>query len=30
VAARLHRLAGTELYGEPFRTMDEITRWWMR
>jgi predicted Zn-dependent peptidase len=23
--ARLHRLAGTELYGEPFRTMDEIT-----
>lgn len=25
-SARLHRLAGTELYGEPFRTMDEITR----
>ncbi|CAN5861584.1 pitrilysin family protein [soil metagenome] len=24
-SARLHRLAGTELYGEPFRTMDEIT-----
>ena len=23
--ARLHRLAGTELYGEPFRSMDEIT-----
>ncbi|MGH7446027.1 MAG: M16 family metallopeptidase, partial [Longimicrobiales bacterium] len=23
--ARLHRLAGTELYNEPFRTMDEIT-----
>jgi predicted Zn-dependent peptidase len=23
-AARLHRLAGTELYGEPFRSMDEI------
>jgi predicted Zn-dependent peptidase len=23
--ARLHRLAGTELYDEPFRTMDEIT-----
>jgi predicted Zn-dependent peptidase len=22
--ARLHRLAGTELYGEPFRTLDEI------
>ena len=25
-SARLHRLAGTELYDEPFRTMDEITR----
>lgn len=25
-SARLHRLAGTELYGEPFRTMDEITQ----
>lgn len=25
-SARLHRLAGTELYAEPFRTMDEITR----
>jgi predicted Zn-dependent peptidase len=24
-SARLHRLAGTELYDEPFRTMDEIT-----
>ena len=24
-SARLHRLAGTELYGEPFRTLDEIT-----
>jgi predicted Zn-dependent peptidase len=24
-SARLHRLAGTELYNEPFRTMDEIT-----
>lgn len=24
-SSRLHRLAGTELYGEPFRTMDEIT-----
>jgi predicted Zn-dependent peptidase len=24
-SARLHRLAGTELYSEPFRTMDEIT-----
>ncbi|HSJ25029.1 MAG TPA: pitrilysin family protein [Longimicrobiales bacterium] len=24
-SARLHRLAGTELYGEPFRSMDEIT-----
>jgi predicted Zn-dependent peptidase len=23
-SARLHRLAGTELYGEPFRTLDEI------
>ncbi|MBR9989999.1 MAG: insulinase family protein [Gemmatimonadetes bacterium] len=23
--ARLHRLAGTELYNEPFRSMDEIT-----
>jgi predicted Zn-dependent peptidase len=23
--ARLHRLAGIELYGEPFRTLDEIT-----
>jgi predicted Zn-dependent peptidase len=25
-SARLHRLAATELYGEPFRTMDEITQ----
>jgi predicted Zn-dependent peptidase len=25
-SARLHRLAGTELYGEPFRSMDEITQ----
>jgi predicted Zn-dependent peptidase len=25
-SARLHRLAATELYGEPFRTLDEITR----
>lgn len=24
-SSRLHRLAGTELYGEPFRTLDEIT-----
>jgi predicted Zn-dependent peptidase len=24
-SARLHRLAGTELYGEPFRSLDEIT-----
>jgi predicted Zn-dependent peptidase len=24
-SARLHRLGGMELYGEPFRTMDEIT-----
>ena len=24
-SSRLHRLAGTELYNEPFRTMDEIT-----
>jgi predicted Zn-dependent peptidase len=24
-SSRLHRLAGTELYDEPFRTMDEIT-----
>jgi predicted Zn-dependent peptidase len=24
-SARLHRLAGTELYGEPFRGLDEIT-----
>jgi predicted Zn-dependent peptidase len=24
-SARLHRLAGTELYDEPFRSMDEIT-----
>jgi predicted Zn-dependent peptidase len=24
-SARLHRLAGTELYNEPFRSMDEIT-----
>jgi predicted Zn-dependent peptidase len=24
-SARLHRLAGTELYDEPFRTLDEIT-----
>jgi predicted Zn-dependent peptidase len=24
-SARLHRLAGTELYAEPFRSMDEIT-----
>lgn len=24
-SSRLHRLAGTDLYGEPFRTMDEIT-----
>jgi predicted Zn-dependent peptidase len=25
-SSRLHRLAGTELYREPFRSMDEITR----
>jgi predicted Zn-dependent peptidase len=25
-SSRLHRVAGTELYREPFRTMDEITR----
>jgi predicted Zn-dependent peptidase len=25
-SSRLHRLAGTELYREPFRTLDEITR----
>ena len=24
-SARLHRLAGTELYGEPFRSIDEVT-----
>jgi len=25
-ASRMHRLAGTALYGEPFRTMDELAR----